>query len=161
MMKRVEANDPGAIYMLAANYYQGRAGLQQDHAKEKELYNRAAELGNSEAHYNLGGIYDEGGNLKKAKFHWEAAAMAGDELARFNLGCMEFESGNKEQAVQHWTIAASAGSYNAMHNLLAVLKKGYVTRESIDSTLTAYNSSCAEMRSEARNDYIRAITKRI
>ena len=27
-------------------------------------------------------------------------------------------------------------------------------RESIDSTLTAYNNSCAEMRSEARDAYI-------
>jgi hypothetical protein len=31
----------------------------------------------------------------------------------------------------------------------------FVSRESIDSTLAAYNNSCAEMRSEARDSYIR------
>jgi hypothetical protein len=30
-------------------------------------------------------------------------------------------------------------------------EKGYVSRESIESILTAYNSSCAEMRSKARD----------
>jgi TPR repeat protein len=30
-----------------------------------------------------------GGNLKKAKFHYEAAAMLGCEVARYNLGVME------------------------------------------------------------------------
>jgi hypothetical protein len=39
--------------------------------------------------------------------------------------------------------------------LTALYKKGYVSRESIDSTLIAYNNSCAEMRSEARDAYIR------
>jgi hypothetical protein len=42
-----------------------------------------------------------------------------------------------------------------MYNLLVALKKSAVSRESIDSTLAAYNTSCAEMRSEARDAYIR------
>jgi hypothetical protein len=39
----------------------------------------------------------KGGDLKKAKFHYEATAMAGLEVARFNLGVMEGHSGNIEQ----------------------------------------------------------------
>jgi hypothetical protein len=35
-----------------------------------------------------------------------------------------------------------------MHNLLVALKKGMVGTDAIDSTLTAYNTSCGEMRSE-------------
>jgi TPR repeat protein len=77
--------------------------------------------------------------------------MAGDEGARCNLGVMEAESRNMERALKHWTIGASAGHYDAMYNLLVALEKGYVSRESIDSTLAAYNNSCAEMRSEARD----------
>jgi hypothetical protein len=153
VMKRVEANDPASICMLAGSYYRGLNGFQQGQTKAIELWSRAADLGCSTAHNNLGCIY-EGGNLKKAKFHYEAAAMAGDEVARYNLGCMEGNSGNIERAVKHWTIAASAGYFGAMHELRKLFDQGVVSRESIESTLAAYNSSCAEMRSEARDAYI-------
>jgi hypothetical protein len=66
-----------------------------------------------------------------------------------------------EQAVKHWTIAASAGDYDAMHTLRESFEEGYVSRESMDSTLTVYNSSCAEMRSEARDSSIRAVLETI
>ena len=91
--------------------------------------------------------------MKKAKFHYEAAAMDGHETARFNLGCMEYKSGKVERAVKHWTIGASAGSYNAMHSLQMEFKEGYVS-SAFNSTLTAYNNACAEVRSEARDAYI-------
>jgi TPR repeat protein len=161
MMKRVAANDAASIFMLAQHYYNGLGGLQQDQAKAMELYARAANLGCSKAHNQLGRIYYEGGYLKKAKFHHEAAAMAGDEVARSNLGCMEYNSGNKEQAVKHWTIAASAGYYQSMQYLKTFFEKGIINRESIKSTLTAYNNSCAEMRSEARDASIHAMIETI
>ena len=84
--------------------------------------------------------------------------MAGDELARYNLGVVENNAGNIERAIKHWTIAASAGSYRAVHDLITFFKKGLVSRDTIDSISTAYNKSCVEMRSEARDSYIRAIT---
>jgi TPR repeat protein len=156
MMKRVEANDSGAIY-LANNYYHGRGGLQQDEDKALELYARAAELGWSMAYYGLACIYHGRGDLKKAKFHFEAAAMAGHEIARFNLGCIEKGLGNMERAIKHLEIAASAGNYDAMQALRESFERGLVSRDAIDSTLTAYNNSCAEMRSEARDANIRRI----
>ena len=60
-----------------------------------------------------------------------------------------------ERAVKDWTIAALGGEYNAMHHLIeiAVFRQGIVRKDAMDSTLTAYNNSCAEMRSEARNAY--------
>ena len=85
--------------------------------------------------------------------------------------------GNVERAVKHWAIAASGGDYHAMHHQMTVFyEKGYVrresiivmlvvsknrdvSRESIDSTLTAYNNSCVEMRSEARDACIRFKTE--
>ena len=151
VMKRVEVNDAGAIYVLGNYYYYGQLGLQQDWARAMELWTQAADLGSSGAHFELGTQYDKGGDMKKAKFHYEAAAMAGHEVARYNLGCMEYHSGNVERAVKHWTIAASAGDYYAMHNLIKVIEVGRVSRDEINSTLTAYNTSCAEMRSEARD----------
>jgi TPR repeat protein len=157
LMRRVEANDAASICLLADSYYLGLNSVQQDHAKAKELYARAGDLGFSKAHNQLGGVYDRGGDMKKAKFHWEAAAMAGSEVARHNIGCMEGNSGNMERAVKHWTIAVSAGDYNAMHYLRILFEKGYVSRESIDSTLAAYNNSCAEFRSEARDACIQSM----
>jgi TPR repeat protein len=159
MMKRVEANDAASICLLGYYYYQGRAGVQQDHAKAMELYVRAANLGYTKAHNNLGGIYHERGNMKKAKFHYEAAAMAGNEVARNNLGCMEAESRNMDRAVKHWTIGASAGCFHSMYALRINFEKGCVSRELIDSTLAAYNTSCAEMRSEDRDSYFRFKTE--
>ena len=65
-----------------------------------------------------------------------------------------------ERAVKHYKIAASAGHYLAMHSFLVTFNQGMVSRDAIDSTLIAYNSSCAEMRSEARDAYIRLLIDR-
>jgi hypothetical protein len=69
LMKRVEANDAASICLLANSYHYGRVGLQP-----MELFASTAELGFSKAHRCLGDVYDEGEDLKKAKFHFEAAA---------------------------------------------------------------------------------------
>ena len=63
--KRVGANDPGATCLLAYYYSHGLKGLQQDHSKAIELYTRSANLGFSQAHNNLAGIYSEGGVMDK------------------------------------------------------------------------------------------------
>jgi hypothetical protein len=161
LMKRVEANDAASIYFLANDYYNGTNVLQQDQTKAMEHYVRAANLGYKKAHNNLASIYREGGYLKKAKFHSEAAAMAGNEVARCIVGHMELQSGNMERAMKHWTIAASAGCYRSMQQLKKCFEKGLVTRESIDSTLIAYNNSCVEMRSAARDACIQFEIDRI
>jgi hypothetical protein len=156
LMNRVEANDSGAMYVLGSQYYHGQSGLVQDREKAIELWKQAAGLGSSQTHFQLGTQYDAEGNSKKAKVHYEAAAMAGHEAARYNLGCAEQILGNMGRAVKHWTIAASAGHHTAMHNLQKSFAFGFVGRGVIDSTLTAYNNACAEMRSEARDAYIRS-----
>jgi tetratricopeptide (TPR) repeat protein len=151
LMKRVEANDAGAMYILGSYYTHGQLGLSHDQEKAIELYVRAAELGNRKAHYELGVQFDDGGDLKKAKIHYEAAAIAGHEAARCNLGTMEAQSGNMERAVKHWKIAASAGHCHAMHALLIAFEDGLMPQDEIESALTSYNNSCAEMRSETRD----------
>ena len=161
LMQRVEANDANAMFVLANRYYDGLVGLQQNRAKAIELWKRASKLGSSLAHFQLAVHYGEGGDLMKEKLHYEAAAMAGNEVARYNLGCKEEESGDRGRAVRHWTIAASAGNHNALYNLLVALNEGSVSRNEINSTLTAYNNSCAEMRSEARDAFIHLSIDRI
>jgi len=87
--------------------------------------------------------------------------MAGHEEARSNLGTIEAQSGNMNRAVKHWIIAASAGHHIAMHMLREIFEEGIVSRDVMDLTLTAYNSSCKEMRSEARDAFIRMTVDRI
>ena len=55
-------------------------------------------------------------------------------------------------------IAASGGHYNTMHLLVKCFEKGYVSRESIHSTLAVYNYFCADMRSKARDACIWVMT---
>jgi TPR repeat protein len=155
LMKRVEANDAVATFALGSFYNHGQYGLLRDREKATELWTQAAKLGSRQAHHGLGNIYHEGGDVKKAKFHREAAAMLGNELARFNLACYEYDSGNRERAVKHCMIAASSGNHQAMNTLLGDFELGLVSRNAINSTLTAYNNLCSEMRSEARDAFIR------
>ena len=110
MMKRVEAKDVGAMHVLAGYYHQGAFGLHQDRVRAMALWKQAADLGSSQAHYNLGSIYHEGGELKMTKSHYEAAAMAGHEMARCNLGLIEGTSGNVERAVKHWQLRHPLGA---------------------------------------------------
>jgi tetratricopeptide (TPR) repeat protein len=156
MMKRVAANDAGAMNALGSYYFHGpMLGLSQDEEKAMELWKQAAKLGSSDAYHHMGVCYDDGGDLKKAKFHYEEAAMAGHEDARFNLGLMDIDfEGKRERAIKNMTIAASAGHYKAMQILIKCFERDYVSRKSINSTLTAYNNLCVEMRSEARDAFI-------
>jgi hypothetical protein len=81
-------------------------------------------------------------------------AMAGYELARYNLKCMDSQS-VMQRAMKHWIIAASSGCSDAMHTLIKAFERCITSRESINSTLIAYNNSRAEMRSKARDAYIK------
>jgi hypothetical protein len=156
LTKRADANDAGAITALGSWYLHGVNSCPEDRTKAIELMARAADLGSSRAHFSLGCNYDvKRGDLKKAKFHYEAAAMAGHEVARHNLGVMEYKSGNMERSIKHCIIAASAGDFAAMGAMRTAFDKGMVSRDAIDSALTLYNNSCAEMRSEARDTFIR------
>jgi len=76
-MKRVEANDPASIAILAKYYYHGILGVQQDQAKAMELYARAVKLGLINAICLLADIYHKGGDLKKARFHVEPQLWQG------------------------------------------------------------------------------------
>ena len=58
--KRVELDDPIAIYNMGCDYQDGTCGRPQNHAKALELYHRAAELGYAGAYYNIGYAYKAG-----------------------------------------------------------------------------------------------------
>lgn len=62
-----------------------------------------------------------------------------------------------ERGLKHFRIAASTGEYIAMHSLQLLFEGGDVRRDLIDSSLTAYNNSCAA-RSEVKQETLTSVT---
>ena len=120
-MKRMDADDPDAIYGLGCVYSEGKLGLRQSYAKALELWHRAAELGHYGAYHNIGFAYDHGRGAQrdeeKARRYWELAAMGGDAMARYNLGALEYSKGNFDKATKHYMISAGLGCKNTLKQI--------------------------------------------
>jgi len=91
--KRVDMDDPIAIYTIGNYYRDGLYGFPQDHTKALELYHQAGELSFARSYTSIGYAYDNGEGVEvdkeKAKHYYELAAMGGDINARHNLGIDE------------------------------------------------------------------------
>jgi len=160
IQKRVDAGDPIAFYALADAYRYGLHGAAKNIAKAVKYYKRAAELGEKDAHYNLGVLYEEGVGVKKdaakAIQHWEAAAMCGHVSARYNLGCVEKDYGSWDLALQHWKISATLGDKGSMEIVRSMFMGGQWSAatnslESILKSLSEYQSAVKEMSSPDRH----------
>ena len=151
MMKRVEMNDPVAIYQHGLNQY-GKG----DYSRAFEYWSKAAELGNVEAHYALADLYHSG----KVKFEWEKgihllekAAIGGHPDARYSLGRLEWNHvGNFERAVKHWIIAATQGDDRAIKELLDVFRSGRISKEELATTLRAHKAAVDGTKSQQREE---------
>ena len=152
--KRVDAGDPMAIFFLGIQHQYGRYGLEIDVTRAAELYERAAELGVIDAHYNLGVLYDKGADVEKdtakAISHYEAAAMCGDVDARYNLGCMEYHDGNDDLALQHWMISAKLGHEISLSNVKSFFMNGLANKADYAAALRGYQNAVEEMSSTDR-----------
>ena len=158
IQKRADAGDPKAIFHLGNAYRFGRYLVEKDMTKAFELYERAAELGSKEAHYNLGYLYNKGTDVQKdmakAIRHYEVAAMLSDVQARNNLGCEEEIAGNYDIALQHWKIAAKMGDQNALDAVKKMFMGGLVTKADYATALRGYQSAVEEMRSPDRDEAV-------
>ncbi|EJK44863.1 hypothetical protein THAOC_36564, partial [Thalassiosira oceanica] len=156
IQKRADSGDPVAIYHLGNKYHLGQYGLEKDTTRAVELYEHAAELGEKDAHYNLGCLYDEGvdveKNTPKAIRHWEAAAMLGHVSARFNLGNEEGRAGNVDLALQHWLISANLGHGISLDNVKKMFMSGLTAKADYARALRGYQSATEEMSSPDRNE---------
>ena len=158
IQKRVDAGDPVAIWDLGNKYRLGELGLEKDVTRAVELYERAAELGVTDAHFNLGIMYDLGTDVAKdmdqAINHYEAAAMFGDAHARFNLGCEENYAGNHDLALQHWMISAKLGDQKSLNKVKGFFMDGLACKDDYAGALRGYQSSIEEMSSPDRDEAI-------
>jgi len=152
--KRVAAGDPMATWNLGAKYHFGQYGLEKDVTRATELYERAAQLGVSDAHYNLGVTYDEGTEVEKdtdkAFRHFEAAAMCGHVKARYNLGCKEYKDGNCDLALQHVLMSAKLGHDISLSNVKKLFIAGLATKAYYAAALRGYQKAVEEMSSPDR-----------
>ncbi|EJK65611.1 hypothetical protein THAOC_13511 [Thalassiosira oceanica] len=144
------------FYFLGSQHVYGLYGLAKDVTRAVELYERAAELGVKEAHYNLGVTYNEGTDVEKdtakAFRHFEAAAMSGDVYSRFNLGAAEYNAGNYDLALQHWMIAAKLGHEDSLDEVNAFLIDGDATRAHYAAALRGYQNAIEGMSSPDRDE---------
>ena len=152
MTERIKANDPAAMREMGTyRYSQGQEG---DYDKAFEYWTKAAELGDVDAHYNLGYLYHEGGGVEKdeekAVYHWEKAAIGGHHIARHYLACIEHNNGNIERAVKHSIIAANLGYEKSMKELWEYYSHGNITKEDLDATLRTHHAAINEMKSPER-----------
>ncbi|EJK44322.1 hypothetical protein THAOC_37146, partial [Thalassiosira oceanica] len=154
--KRVNKGDPVAIYFLGTKYRFGKNGLEKDMTRAVELYERAAELGVTDAHYNLGVLYANGvdveNDMAKAFCHYETAAVSGDVSARFNLGSIEYNAGNYELALQHLLISAKLGDQDSLNAVKKMFTIGLATKADYSAALRGYQNAIEEMSSPDRNE---------
>ena len=159
IQKRVAKGDPVAFFALGIQYQVELYGLEKDVTRVVELYERAAELGVKEAHFNLGVLYAEGKevekDLVKAFQHYEAAAMFGDVDARYNLGCEEEDAGNYDLALQHWMISAKLGREKSLNCIKFMFMNGFATKADYAAALRGYQSAIEEMSSHERDEVIK------
>ena len=160
IMKRIEANDPVAMTHMARKCYD-----EGDYDTAFEYWNKAAELGDLIAHYQLGVIYREGEGVEKdeekAVYHWEKAAVGGDPDARHNLGVMEERNGNMNRAVKHWIIAANQGYDKSMKALWEAFKHGIITKDDLEAAIRAHEAAVDATKSPQREAAERAEQQKI
>lgn len=156
MDKRAELNDPCALFNLGRAYSLSAWGLCKDEQKAAKLLNRAADLGQCDAHVRLAEAYrtGEGGvrkDMNKVLYHWKLAAMKGHEMARHLLGMYD---PNKRSSMKHFMIAAKSGYVESLKKVGEGYKGGHVTKDEYASTLRAYQVSVNEMESVQRSKTI-------
>ncbi|EJK51823.1 hypothetical protein THAOC_28973 [Thalassiosira oceanica] len=154
--KRVAVGDPVAIWNLGTKYESGEYGLEKDVVRAVEQYERAAELGVKDAHYNLGVLYAYGTDVEKDMYkafrHYEAAAMCGHVNARHNLGCIEGKAGNYDLALQHMMIAAKLGDVDSLNIVKSAFMSGDATRADYAVALRGHQNAKEEMSSSDRDE---------
>jgi hypothetical protein len=163
LRKRVELNDPDALYVLASNYGGGGLGLPVDQTKCIELLRESADLGNPYAQYHLGDYHRNGQmgleqNEEEALKCFKESADGGHVIARHLLACMEDRS-DKVAAMHHARLSASGGYKKPIEGLIACFEDGLLRHGSLAETLQAFYRSKAERKSNDRDHYIEHLKK--
>ena len=151
LVERIKANDPVALCQMGLQCFFDEG----DYEKAFEYHTRAAELGDMEAHYNLGVMYRDGiyveKDEKKAARHWEEATIGGHPHARFSLACYEGRNGRMDRMRKHFIIAAKLGSDDALERLKRMQANGSASNEDVELALRGYQAAVDATKSQQRD----------
>ena len=149
--KRVEANDDIAIRQLGTQLLG-----QGDYVGAVEQWKKAAEMGNTRAHYELSVMYQHGRgveqDLRKAKHHLEVAAIGGNPKARNYLGHYEYKHGNRDRAVEHWIIATKQGDTEALETVNELYAEGVIPLGLYMNTYRGFEAAIEATKSPQREE---------
>ena len=153
--KRVEANDPVAMFNIGCFYRDGSDGFPQDHTKALEHCHRAAGLGYAIAYASIGYAYSCGEGVeidkKKANHYYELAAMKGCVMARHNLGNNEVRAGNMDRALKHYMISAKSGHSKSLEKIRDLYLNRHATKDDYTTALRSYQEYLGEIKSVQRD----------
>lgn len=101
-----------------------------DLKKSISYYERSSALGDADATYNLGIIYETKLNDEsKSIEYYEKAALEGSADANYNLGVYYDKLNNHEKAKSYYNEAVNLGSADAMYNLALMYEEGQLDFE--------------------------------
>jgi len=149
MKRRAEVDDPAALQWMGVECQQ-----KGDYSGAFEFWTRAAELGESESHYQLSVMYHGGYGVemdkKKEIHHLEEAAIGGDIVARVDLGVLEQGNGRFERAEKHFTIAANLGCEDAINKLRHLQLRGFMSYKDLNTVIHTHQAALDAMKSSQR-----------
>jgi len=159
--ERVAVLDPVAVCFLGYHHVRGGYGLVKDPKKVIEFCQKAADMGDKNAHYILGDAYrkkwekcsTEVCSDRDLSFqHYEKAAMEGHIFARFTLGVLECKEGHRDLALQHFLISAKMGHKLSMDNVKILLTGSIATEAICAEALQEYEAAVEDMTSTSREE---------
>ena len=154
--KRMQADDPIAIFNIGVYYRDREYGFPQDYTKALELWHRAGELGYATAYSNIANSYGSGRSVKidkkKAKYYFELAAMGGSLEGRYNAGIKEKDAGNYDRALKHHMIAVRSGFAKSLEIIKKLYSDGNATKDDCTKALRCYQTYLGEIKSKQRDE---------
>ena len=149
-MERAKANDPIALFKTGRKCYK-----EGDFGGAVEYFSKAAAMGEIEALYNLSIMYQLGKGVekdeKKKVYHLEEAAIGGHPDARYNLGNHEVRSGRGDRGMKHYIIGAKLGDDGALEMVKENFRRGYVSKENLESALRGHQAAVDATKSAQRD----------
>ena len=129
-LQEADKQDATTRYRLGWMYRNGK-GVVQDDTQAVHYYTLAADNGNVDAQFYLGGMYGNEGDTKddvKALHYLTLASNQGDQMAQFYLGSM-YEHGNgvaqdDVKSIHYHTLAADHGLGASQYHLGEIYKEG-------------------------------------
>jgi len=119
-----------------------------------EYLAKAAELGDIQAQYYLGRMYQKGEGVekdeKKGLYYLEEAAIGGHPEARYSLGSREWKNDLVERSMKHYIIGANLGHDMALKVLKECYKWGDVTKADFAGALRGHQAAVYARKSPQR-----------